>query len=518
MGIATTLAKNVFSSWMGFSVQVITTLLLTPCIIENLGLEAYGIWLFLGSAVGYYGLIDMGLRSGITQSITRQVASRDIEGIRRRLGTYNPTMAIVGGGVVCIALLAWAVIPKLLTISPAESKNLTLVVFVQAIGLGYAIATVPYAALLVGLERYDISEGCSVISKLFSSFFIYFTVTWGWGLLGLAFGYTLAALLDSTMRVLFARSLLPGVKGVNWSINKEDITNLIRNSYLNTIILLSRQLIHFSSSIIVGILFNAAAIPAYSIAASFVEYATKLIMLSTRVLFPTMVAVDESGDKNKLINLYKISSRLSIGLSLSLLIPGIVWMKPFLILWLGNGKNSSVLTDLAPSLFAILGSSTVAVAAQRSGSQLLLAKDAVTVLARLMIIEAITTVLFSLLLGFYFGLKGVAIGTLIPCFFFSFCVYIPKHAESLGTSSIDLLSSVLPRPLMYGLLLVLLIKTFEWYCPKIDNWFSFFAIAGGSSCIFSFCLIPILFTNREFGGLRSSLVSHCARFRRRFVS
>lgn len=518
MGIASTLAKNVFSSWMGFSVQVITTLLLTPCIIENLGLEAYGIWLFLGSAVGYYGLIDMGLRSGITQSITRQVASRDIDGIRRQLGTYIPTMAIVGVGVVCMALLAWAVIPKFLTISPAESKNLTLVVFVQAIGVGYAIATVPYAAVLVGLERYDISEGCSIVSKLFSSLFIYFTVTRGWGLLGLAFGYTLASLFDSTMRVLFARTLLPGVKGVAWCINKKDITNLIRSSYLNTIILLSRQIIHFSSSIIVGVLFAAVAIPAYSIAASFVEYATKLIMLSTRVLFPTMVAVDESGDECKLMNLYKVSTRLSIGFSLSLLIPGIVWMKPFLILWLGSGTKSTVLIDLAPSLFAILGTSTVAVAAHRSGSQLLLAKDAVTVLARLMIIEAITTVFFSMILGFYFGLKGVAFGTLIPCFFFSFCVYIPKHAEFLGTTSIDLFSSVLPRPLMYGLLLISLLKTFEGYCAKINNWFSFFLIAGGASCVFSFCLIPILFTSYEFRGLRSSLVSHYARFRRRFVS
>ncbi len=67
MGIAKTVLKNVAASWVGLATQILVTFLLTPFIIEELGTEAYGVWLLLQGLVGYYGLMDLGLQAGLTQ-------------------------------------------------------------------------------------------------------------------------------------------------------------------------------------------------------------------------------------------------------------------------------------------------------------------------------------------------------------------------------------------------------------------------------------------------------------------
>lgn len=507
MTVLATIARNVFSSWMGFGVQVLSTLLLTPIIIDKVGLEAYGVWLFLGSAVGYYGLIDIGLKAGITQSITRQIANREVAGLRARLSTYNPIMAVVGVSIILVATSAWQVIPHLFKISPNEMRNLTTVVLIQSTGIGFGISMVPYAAILVGLERYDISEGCAVFSKIVSSLMIYIGLSLGGGIVSLAIAYTIGTVIDSSLRFTFARKLLPEIKKVSWSISGKETSALMRNSYLNTVILLSRQVIHFSSSIIVGLMFGAASIPLYSIAGSFVEYATKIIMLSTRVLYPTMVALDKQGNEAQLLQLYKLSTKIAIGASVSILVVGAVWMKRFLTLWFANIEAAEDIINSTPTLFIILGASTVAIAAQRCGSQLLLAKDEVSVLAKLMALEAIATLLFSIGLGYFAGLKGLAVGTLIPCVMFSFLVYIPKHADFLNTNVVSLLSSVLTRPLIFGTAYLIVLKFFEVSLQEFGNWTSFYLKAGGFSLLSFVILSPMLLTNLERASLYRFITS-----------
>ncbi|MFM8574264.1 MAG: lipopolysaccharide biosynthesis protein [Pirellula sp.] len=497
MSVAATLVRNVVSSWMGFGVQVLITLLLTPCIIEGVGLEAYGIWLFLGSAVGYYGLVDMGLRAGITQCVTRQVASGDIEGLRRQLATYNPVMSILGCLVVLISLGVWQVLPHVIEVSQDQLKFLGVTVIVQSIGIGIGIAMVPYAAVLVGLERYDLSEGSAILSRIISALLIYIGIRLGGGLVALSIAYALGNLFDSFLRFTLATKLLPGIRGIAWVIDRKDILGLIRNTYLNTIVQLSRQVIYFSSSIIVGVLFTASAIPAYSIAASFVEYATKLLMVSTRVLFPTMVAIDEKGTKTQLLELYKLSSRLATGFSLAIFIIGAVWIEPFLRLWLGSISGADEIIQNAPIIFAILGASTIAVAMQRSGAQLLLAKDAVGSLAKLMLMEALATLSLSFGFGYLWGLKGVAIGTLVPSVLFSWLFYIPKHANILRSKYSMLLGAMLFRPILFGFALfclLILLKNFNW---DLSDWFHFLITAGLSSALSLLISLPLLFTNQE---------------------
>ncbi len=69
----------------------------------------------------------------------------------------------------------------------------------------------------------------------------------------------------------------------------------------NLFINASRQLIYFSDALTVGYLFSATAVAPFGIASSLIEYGNRLVIISSRVLFPTMSSLRESGDLEQLV-------------------------------------------------------------------------------------------------------------------------------------------------------------------------------------------------------------------------
>jgi O-antigen/teichoic acid export membrane protein len=78
MSTAQKLARNIASNWAGYAVQVAVGFFLTPYIIHSLGETRYGIWTLVVGITGYYGLLDLGVSSGMTQYLTRYLAAKDM--------------------------------------------------------------------------------------------------------------------------------------------------------------------------------------------------------------------------------------------------------------------------------------------------------------------------------------------------------------------------------------------------------------------------------------------------------
>jgi hypothetical protein len=57
----TSLKISVLSSWVAFGVQTLVGLILTLLIVGGLGKTGYGVWTLVGSIIGYYGLLDLGV-------------------------------------------------------------------------------------------------------------------------------------------------------------------------------------------------------------------------------------------------------------------------------------------------------------------------------------------------------------------------------------------------------------------------------------------------------------------------
>ena len=62
MSFVNQIAKNVFSNWTGYLINVVVSFFISPFIVHTLGNTGYGIWVFVGSITGYLGIMDFGMR------------------------------------------------------------------------------------------------------------------------------------------------------------------------------------------------------------------------------------------------------------------------------------------------------------------------------------------------------------------------------------------------------------------------------------------------------------------------
>lgn len=472
MSIKKTIAKNVASSWAGLGVQIVVTLLLTPVVLSELGLEAYGLWLLLQGLVGYYGMVDMGLRAGVTQSITHRIAAEDYDAVRNHIAAARPFLSKLSALVVCISICASWALPRLVETEPELRAVFWLVVIIQGAGVAVQLPLMPYASVLVGLQRYDLANLIEISTRVLYALIAYMVLSWGGGIVALSVVLAVSNLTGTLCRVLLAHRLVPELRGATDGDNASEVSELFRFGFWNFLIQLGRRLIYYSDTLVVGTLFSAGAIAPYGIAGSLVEYCNSLVKVSTRVLYPTMAALHHQGERKQQYSLYLFATRICLIVSVAFLVIGYQHIRPFLLLWLSNSDEVSTIVSQAPSLFLLIGIAFAFVSLRRPGTQLLLAAQKLKELATVQISEAIINLIVSFALGMWIGVEGVALGTLIPAVGLGLVWHLGAHAKVLETTRAKILLSILPGTFLFGSVLA----AFAWvagnvYGP-IETWYS----------------------------------------------
>ena len=69
--------RNIFSNWTGYFVTVVVGFFLAPFVLHHLGNTGYGVWTLVLSLTGYFGLLDLGIRSSVGRFVARYVALAD---------------------------------------------------------------------------------------------------------------------------------------------------------------------------------------------------------------------------------------------------------------------------------------------------------------------------------------------------------------------------------------------------------------------------------------------------------
>ena len=512
MSVAKVILRNVASAWVGMATQIVVTLFLTPIVLSELGLEAYGLWLLLQGFVGYYGLVDMGLRAGITQSITRRLAAEDRSGVRRHITAAQPVLMKLSAAVIAIALIASFCLPAMVDCSPELRAAFPVVVIIQGIGVAIRLPLTPYSAVLVGLQRYDLANAIAVCVRIIYALAAYFVMLAGGGIIALSVTLVCTNLLDNLCRLVLAFRKVPELRrSVPNDLTKCDWKNerseLFQVGGWNLMIQVGRRLIYYSDALVIGTLFSAAAIVPYGLASSLVEYCNSLVKVSTRVLYPTMANLHVKGDNEQQQNLYLFSTRICLLVSIAFLIAGFSHIRSFLRLWLYDSPDIEFICQDAPMLFLLVGTAFAFVSLRRPGTQLLLAASKLKELATVQFCEAMINLILSIVLGWWLGVAGVALGTLIPALLLGLTWHLGAHAQVLQTTRGKILWTMIPNAAIY----VLAMLGFTWVCQNywlrsLDSWF-WLSMSGLVHAIAILILIPIGLHSSE----RSAILEFLAR-------
>jgi O-antigen/teichoic acid export membrane protein len=416
-----TIAKNVTWNWIGFFVQAGVTFFLTPVVLGSLGGVRYGVWVLASSITGYYGLIDLGLRGGINQYLTRYVARGDFESLSRTVSTVTVILTLIGMLLMSVSLVLGLVVPHHIDLQETITHreifwSMTLVGW----GAGLELMLFPLMALHVAKQRYDTQNIATICGRVFSAIMIFVALQRGQGLIGVAAWSFAGNLLEYVLRAGLGWRLVPQLrispKLFQWHHAREVanfgiwsfMIGVSQSLMMTTIPFLIAALLPGSNAL------RVAAVGHYSLANRLGKYFNDLLNQMGRVFYPAATDCHARQDLPRLRKLYYGGTRTMMLVVAVLGTIGWIWAEPFYRRWLGPEVIRGGPFPSVASLFQLIIIAMAATHFATTGRQVLLGTRKVSTLAYITLVESAATLLLMAILVWYFGLVGAVCAQIIP--------------------------------------------------------------------------------------------------------
>ena len=435
------LIKNILSNYAGVLIPAAVFLLLTPFMIKTLGPTAYGIWIIANTLRSYFQIMEFGIRTSVIKFVSEYHAKGEKRKIEELFTTSFFAFLIIG----IISLIILKVIadfaPNIFKIPFSYFETLKTLISIFGLNIAVIFLNRIFEGTLAGFQRYDLVNLLNIISETLNAVLTVLLLLLGYGLISLSI---LSVLLS--VSVFFIQTFVLkkyyslGIKISRFSW--QAIINIADFSFFSFAIEVAAKVSAKMDSLIIGIFMPVAAVTEYIIGVKLASITEKLTDPMVDIFFPyaseLSINNDKSGLHRLLIEGTKISALISFPLTGFLFLSG----EAAINLWIGKGYQSSV---AILNLFLLISAVSIL---EATSSRILLGIGKIRFNALVSIFSALSNLALSLILIKPLGLKGVAIGTLIPLAIVNLFLLIPYACAKINLPIRELISRSLVPPII----------------------------------------------------------------------
>ncbi len=466
------LARNVVTNLAAFGFGIAITFVLSPYIIRHLGDARYGAWALIAEMLGYYGLLDLGIRGAVTFHVATYLARSQVEQTTHLIASAFWTLSLLGavaaaGGVG----LAFA-FPHLFVKGDVDATEVLMAMSILACTIGATLPMEVFSASLVAQQRLDIVNGVDVASRVFVAIGIYVVLGAGGGLVALSALQAGGKALNWLCLYVLLKRRLPSVSLHPTLFRRSELKALTNIGTRTFVINIAQTVLRRSDLVLIAMFMEVRWVTFYTLGRMLIFYTENAVFEITRAYTPRLTELYAQQNRAVLTKLYFTGTRFSAVTAL-VAITG-VWSFAtfFLRLWVGPEYVSGPLTLRSDTVAFVLGLAYLPHLIQSMSRQLIFASGKLTFLMWLTILEAMLNIVLTIALVGPYGLAGVAAGTAIPLLI-SQTVVLPWYmSRGLGIPQWKWLTYGLGRPMVVGLLTFTLA---EWigrvHAPQ--NWLAF---------------------------------------------
>jgi O-antigen/teichoic acid export membrane protein len=401
--------RNVILNWVAFAFSVGINFFLSPFVVHTLGNTEYGIWVLLGSVVGYMGLLDLGVRSAVMRYVARHHA-RVEDAEASQVASAGLTIFGVTGLLAIIATAVIAVfLDRLFKIPSAYLGVARLVVLVGGLNVAVALVSGVFGGTLSALQRFDIQGITSIVIGALRAMAIFLGLRAGWGILGLAFIQLGVGSLWGVVQYAMSRRLYPQLVFTFRGLDRANLKKIFSFSVYSSLLHVSVALIFSADSVVIGTFLPVASITFFAIASTLTEYTRNIFSTISQTITPrasAMQAVGALGDLERvLLRAGAMASLVTLPITISFVLRG----GTFIGLWMGPAYAAS-----SGQVLLILAVALSFAAARQVVMSTMIGMNRHRSLAPFYLAEGLLNVGMSVYWVRTMGIRGVALGTAVP--------------------------------------------------------------------------------------------------------
>ncbi len=413
-GLTSTTLQKIMTKVIGLAV--------TPIVLSYLGKDEYGIWIVIGSLVGYMGLMDLGITGSVTQLIAKSDCVENADKINSIVNNSFFLQVIIGSMIIVLGVILSSFFPEWFEIHPDSKEMAWMAFLLAAIGYGISLPPRTLQGLIIGKQQIALSVWLEFFMFILTTALNLGMLHLGFGLISLPIGTIIVRLLSYAVYFKMAKRTFPQLHLSISYFKWQEAKSILSVSLIWFIGGMSAAIIYSSDTIIIGSVIGTGIVTVYALTYRLSEVFRHFIYTISGTAMPGMGQLSGQGEIEKIRNIFFIMFPFIMNVTFSAVLFIILFNEAFIGLWVGEelyGGNDlnivfalTLLTTVVFHSFSVILSSGLnlkAIAISRS-------------------LEAILNIVLSLWLVQDFGIVGVALGTVIASVMTSFWV-VPYFAS-----------------------------------------------------------------------------------------
>ena len=330
--------RNIFNGSFSVILVGISSLILTPIILNNLGKELYGLWLILFNFLAYFYLVDFGITSAVVRLIAKYNVTRNSD-LYRLVSTIYILIIVLACLLLTLLIQIRDPIFFFLEIDNHLYSTYNFLFYIGIFEVTSQLILRVNIGILKGNHRYDIAykiESLGAVSRLIT---VLFLASFGlFNLFSFAIAYSLIKVLCDSVSFFYIRNYIKKIRFIfDYNILKE-LSDIGSSTLFITIF---GFLINSVPIVLFGKFFGLSAVILYSIPFAMTRIITRVINTIYNGVNPKSSELKALENEMLINQISSFGVKIASIISLTTLGFFIIFGEEILRLWLG----SSIIQD-----------------------------------------------------------------------------------------------------------------------------------------------------------------------------
>ena len=399
--------------------ELLVGVFMLPFNVAHLGQSAYGLWILVASVTVYFSMFDLGYGVALVRFAARYRAKGDTKGLNEIISTMFCMFSAVGLITFALAVLISLNLDKFFPLTPDQARTGRIVLLFISSYVALQFPASVFGGIVNGFQRVYLNGVVAFVTTLVVAAVNVIVLLSGYGLAELVAATTAVRILSIFAYALNAYRVFPDLRIRPGYFKRERLREVTGFSVFILIIDIANKLNYSTDAIVIGAFLGTSAVAIWAVAQRVIEIVQRISDQLNAVLFPVVV---DNATVQRLDRLQEIliqGTRLSLAMVVPMATVLGLTARPLVMVWVGPQFAASVNIIYILSIVVALrvGNATSAVILKGSDLHKFLAVSNLSM--------AVGNLVLSVLLVRFYGLIGVAIGTLIPMIVISMTVVFP---------------------------------------------------------------------------------------------
>lgn len=455
---------------LGSSMRFISLLLtigisfvMMPYLIHTLTDYWYGLWVVIGSLLGFYGVLDMGISSATQRYIAEAMPRNDPKELNAIASTAFGIFTVVGGIAVLITIIV-ALAGSFFIESREDLVIFRWTVIISGLGVALNFLFWVLFGIITSNLRYYVMSYVEISKIILRAVLFYIFLEQGYSIIAMAAVTVSLDLLAFTILYRYAKKIAPWLN-LSFKFIDRDLVGKLFNfgkyAFLVHICYIVRDK---SDNLLIPVYFAVSLVTHYAIAFQISYYFRSAIVSLVGVMVPVYTKYYSEKNYEKLKESYFTVTRLAtilcmLGIGAIYLVSG-----PFISLWLGEEYLDAHLPLM------VLSASVFLYGIQFPTVNLMFAIGNHKYYSYMCIFEVICNIFLTLMLLPKYGLLGAAVGTLAPMVVTRIFVQPSLVLKVVGITRFQYYFEVLKIIFFMFSLQVIVVKVFDYVSFELDSY------------------------------------------------